>query len=126
MEAPLERAPVFARAGSVVPTEQADDGGAVLHVHLFAPDHGEGAGSLYSDAGDGYGPGRVDRFRIRREDRGLRVTWTENGEYTFRYARVELHVYGVTVRTATLDGTPTATVGNGIQTRRFSEAFLET
>lgn len=125
VEAPLERTPVFVRAGSIVPVEQADDGGAAsLHLHVFAPQDGEGAGTLYSDAGDGHGPGRVDRFRLRRQDDGLRLTWAGEGEYAFPYERVELHLHGVTVRAATVDGAAAVTEGHRIETRRFSEAFL--
>jgi alpha-glucosidase len=54
--APLERVPVLARAGTVIPIE--DSGAAArearLVLHLYAG--ANGGALLYSDAGDGYGP----------------------------------------------------------------------
>ncbi len=56
--APLERIPVFVRAGSIVPMgpdgDQADaEPGGQLEVHVY-PGR-DGAFTLYEDAGDGYG-----------------------------------------------------------------------
>jgi alpha-glucosidase len=62
-QAPLTHCPVFVRAGAVVPTQEA--GACVLTA--FVPRQGAVVESLfYSDAGDGYGPWRCDRFTVRR------------------------------------------------------------
>lgn len=54
----LERMPVLVRGGSILPMLEAD--GLALHVY---PDRdGKARGVLYSDAGNGYGAWRVDRF----------------------------------------------------------------
>ena len=61
LDAPLEHIPLLVKAGSMLPI-QAENG---LELHLFAPKAGNpGTGCLYRDAGDGYGPARVDQFEL--------------------------------------------------------------
>jgi alpha-glucosidase len=76
--APLDTIPVFVRAGAVLPLD--DDGQLTLHVYAPA-DGGVGGGLLYTDAGDGYGPWRVDRSRVTRSGDTLRVESRSEGEY---------------------------------------------
>ena len=62
METPLDRLPLFARGGSVVPMgpvrphTSAPAGRLALHVY---PAPGRHTSALYDDAGDGHGPGRL-------------------------------------------------------------------
>ena len=63
LDVTMEAIPVFARAGAVVPTEEA--GGDVLLV--FPEPDGECGSTWYRDAGDGYGAGRLDSFTVGRE-----------------------------------------------------------
>lgn len=60
----IDRIPVFVRAGAVLPTDEA--GQDVLH--LYPPDGGNAPDPepafWYRDAGDGYGPSRLDHFRV--------------------------------------------------------------
>lgn len=87
LEAPLERVPLLVRAGAIVPLEDPASSTARrslerLYLHLYPPEPaGPGGGGapgcrLYSDAGDGYGPHRVDTFYLRRPaDDRLVLEW---------------------------------------------------
>ncbi len=99
VEAPLERIPVFVRAGSVLP--MAEDG---LTLHLYAASAGEGEGVLYQDAGDGFGPHRVDRFRVEREGKGLRVRWVREGDFPWPWSTFALRLHGFAAARAWVDG----------------------
>ncbi len=98
LAAPLERVPLLARGGTVLPLEESGR----LVLHLYA---GEGGGLLYSDAGDGYGPGRMDRFMLRREGESLHLRWGYEGNFPFPYREVTACVYGLPVRRALSGGT---------------------
>jgi alpha-glucosidase len=52
VEAPLERMPVFVKAGALVPM----DVGGALELHAWPDEAGRATGALYHDEGDGYGP----------------------------------------------------------------------
>ncbi|MEV0267010.1 glycoside hydrolase family 31 protein [Streptomyces sp. NPDC050617] len=71
LPAPLERIPVLARAGSVVPVAGAG-GGVELEVWEPAPGR-TGAGVLIPDAGDGWERPAAVRFTTRWRDGRLRV-----------------------------------------------------
>ena len=61
--APLDRVPVFARAGAVLPVREAD-GEVVLEV--WAPPRGRvGGGLVVSDVGDGWRQPVVERYTVR-------------------------------------------------------------
>jgi alpha-glucosidase len=125
VEAPLERVPLFVRAGSVIPMERSDAETPSLRLHVFPAEASEGGGVMYSDAGDGYGPHRIDRYATTRAANGLSLRWTDEGDYPFPYADVEVHVHGMTIRRAVVDGRDVAPEGNRVRTGRFTDAFFE-
>jgi alpha-glucosidase len=92
LEAPLEHIPVLIRAGGIIP--EAEDPNLVLHV--YRPHHDEpGTGFLFSDAGDGYGENRLDKFTlIPDHEQGYEFLWTSRGEYPFPYETVILYFHG--------------------------------
>jgi alpha-glucosidase len=101
LDAPLERIPVLVRAGSVLPVAGAEDSQPapgsrpVLGLMVFRPAGAEaGSGLLYSDAGDGYGPHRVDRFALDQAQGGWILSWADEGEYPWPYAEVSLELRG--------------------------------
>lgn len=100
MEAPLEQVPLFVRAGSIVPL--AEDGELV--VHLYAPDDHQGAGAIYTDAGDGDGPWQVDRFQLTRVGRALALDWVQEGSHPPITETMTLHVHGAAIGRVRLDG----------------------
>jgi alpha-glucosidase len=64
VEAPLERIPVFARAGAVVPV-RGEDGGTELEVWAPAPGR-SGGGLVVPDDGDGGEGPEVERYSVTR------------------------------------------------------------
>ncbi len=113
--APLERIPLFVRAGSVLPTwpvmQHTPAGSAEeLALHIY-PGHGESW--LYQDDGHStsYTRGEflVTRFVCRQaQDRLLSVTSASTGRSTPGYVRWEWNVHGLSGEPASLlaDGVP--------------------
>ncbi|WP_326751625.1 glycoside hydrolase family 31 protein [Streptomyces hirsutus] len=63
VDAPLDRIPVFARAGAVIPV-YGEDGG--LELEVWAPVRGRaGGGTVVADAGDGWEEPGVERYTAR-------------------------------------------------------------
>jgi alpha-glucosidase len=95
LDAPLERTPVLVRAGSILPSAVGDH----LTLHLYRPLDGDsGSGQLFSDTGDGYGPYRLDRFKLEPLKRGgYAFSWTCEGDYPWPYrsAALQLHGFGI-------------------------------
>ncbi len=92
LEAPLGRIPVLVRAGVILP-EQAE-GGLELHVYVPPQPGGSGEGILYSDAGDGYGASRIDRFHLRPGADGYIFSGEAEGGYPWPYGTVKLRLHG--------------------------------
>jgi alpha-glucosidase len=100
LPAPLERIPLLVRAGTVLPMEER----GVLRLHLFPPSRGAQQSVLFSDAGDGYGEERLDRFDFEMDPEGLLLRWDSSGDYPFPYRAVELALHGVDAEFAIVDG----------------------
>ncbi len=103
LDAPLQRIPVLARAGSVLPAEPQGGPGEgsprrrdrVLELLVFRPAaEGNGGGVLYSDAEDGHGPHRLDRFSLQKAPGGWSLSWASQGEYPWPFAQVSLELRG--------------------------------
>ncbi|HLO49042.1 MAG TPA: glycoside hydrolase family 31 protein [Kamptonema sp.] len=99
LEAPLEKMPLLVKAGSILTMES----GKQLILHLYPPVAGSSENYLYSDAGDGYGEWRLDRWQMVRNENNLELIWEEEGEYAFHYQGVELYLHGITVKQAWVD-----------------------
>jgi alpha-glucosidase len=127
LDAPLDRIPVLIRAGSVLPQEEHLEGsaGPTLLLSVYQPDESPGSGVLYSDAGDGYGPGRVDTFLVDHQGEALRIGWDGDGEFPFPYTDVTVQVWGTTVRRAVVDGDEVPCAHNRLRSGRFREASCE-
>ena len=92
IEAPLERIPILARAGCILPMLEKN----CLELHLYRPLQGQACqGLLYSDAGDGYGPYRLDRFSLQLlTGANYRFTWSDEGDFAWPYEKVSLVLHG--------------------------------
>ena len=102
MEAPLAGIPLLVRAGSVLPDASAKD----LTLHIYKPDpEVAGGGLLYSDAGDGFGVSRMDRFSLFQGPGGFQLSWTREGDFPWPYASLSLHLHGFTADHTVVDGT---------------------
>jgi hypothetical protein len=81
------------RAGSIIPQVEEN----TLSLHIFCP-HGaaDGAGLLFSDAGDGITGNWLDQFKLKiyYED-GYQFTWSTQVEFPFPYeaAKLKLHCF---------------------------------
>ncbi|WP_225841998.1 glycoside hydrolase family 31 protein [Streptomyces albus] len=75
--APLDRVPVLARAGAVVPVRD-PDGGTALEVWPPVPGR-TGGGLLIPDPGEGYGRPEAERFTVRGARGGAVVVEREGG-----------------------------------------------
>ena len=101
LAAPLDRVPVLAKAGSLLPGERGSgrshERSRGLELAVFRPEAGAGGGGvLYSDAGDGFGPHRVDRFSLEPAPGGYTLDWTCEGEYPWPYDTASLDLRGFT------------------------------
>lgn len=121
LDAPLEQIPILVREGSMLPMEE----GKQLTLHLYLSAQGTCEGCLYSDAGDGYGEWRLDKFRMVRDEKGLNLTWEEQGDYAFPYTSVKLHLHGISLQQAWVDGTEVACQGNIVECDRFQQVRLQ-
>jgi len=99
----LEQIPLLVRAGSILPVADNDR----LVLHIYAPEI-EGDLSeeqiLFSDAGDGYGAHRTDRFQLAFNNDQLELTWSSEGDFPLPYAEIELHLHNLQPARLWLDG----------------------
>jgi alpha-glucosidase len=122
LAAPLEWIPVLARPGSIIPVmktiaretgEAGEDQILVLHIYRsngVRPAHG----MLYSDAGDGFGQSRLDRFALEpvgAED--WNFTWNVEGQYPWPYSALELCLHGFSSAQVWLNGRSLPAENNG-------------
>jgi alpha-glucosidase len=122
LPAPLERIPLLVRAGSLLPMTQ----GGNLILQVYPPSQNDtGDGILYSDAGEGYGPARIDQFSLSWENNGLRLNWQSQGSYPFPYPQIRIAVHGFNLLAARADGQALAMEGHAITSRPFQQAFLQ-
>jgi alpha-glucosidase len=100
-DAPLERMPLYVRAGSVLPlgpalqhTGQGPAGALQLHVYP-----GSGESWLYEDDGHSLafrsGEFRLTRFVCQSTDRGLDLRREVQGPFDPGYRRFEIHLHGL-------------------------------
>jgi alpha-glucosidase len=121
LQAPLERIPLLVKAGSILP--MAED--KQLTLHIYPPVQDTSVSQLYSDAGDGYGASRLDKFQITQSANGLEITWQEQGDYPFPYTSVQLHLHGIKLQQAWVDDAEVSFDGQKLQCDRFSKVCLE-
>jgi alpha-glucosidase len=99
IEAPLDRIPIFIRAGSVLALEE--DGRMVLHVYPQA--EGLGSSLLFQDAGDGYEEWRIDTFELVWEVNQLVLSRHTEGEFSPLDGEVAVQVHRLNVSKVWLD-----------------------
>lgn len=121
IEAPLEQIPVLVRAGSLLPMTEEQQ----LILHLYPPLADTSEFTLYSDVGDGYGPSRLDHFRMRREEHGLELVWETEGDYEFSHSGVQLQVHGMEVQQAWMDDREVDCQQNLVQCDRFQRLYFK-
>lgn len=116
LDASLERIPLFVSAGCVLPMENA----GILELHVYPPDGEPGRDLIYCDEGDGYGESRLDRFDLTQEGNEINLEWVKEGEYSFPYSEIEVHVHGIQVASAHVDETDVVCKDNQITVQEFN------
>ncbi|MDX2099952.1 MAG: glycoside hydrolase family 31 protein [Leptolyngbyaceae cyanobacterium bins.59] len=121
IEAPIKHIPVLVRAGCILPMEQEK----VLTLHVYRPVSGGCQSMMYSDAGDGYGESRIDRFQIAWNEGGLDLIHTEEGEFSLPYETIEVQFHGASVKRAWIDGQEASIEGDRVRCDRFGQIRFE-
>ncbi|MGD2026508.1 MAG: glycoside hydrolase family 31 protein [Anaerolineales bacterium] len=115
VKAPLERIPVFIKEGTILPQE--DDGQLALHIYL--PTKELVTHSIqYSDAGDGYGSSRVDRYRMEKIGQKIFVGKESDGDYPVE-EKIRLVFHGGGVSRLTADGSSLEVVESQVELPPF-------
>jgi alpha-glucosidase len=122
LAAPLERIPLLVKAGSLLPMNAG--GNLALHVYPPTMNH-KSETSLYSDAGDGYGPTRIDHFSLTREGKQLLLERRSSGAYPFPYPEIHIVIHGVRLLSARVDEREISAAGNTARSSLFQEAVLQ-
>ncbi|MBN1946949.1 MAG: hypothetical protein JW797_14845 [Bradymonadales bacterium] len=143
VDTPLERIGLFVRSGAVLPTEKADR--LVLHLYAPLPEGNESSnhaqegvpvgatgepsaqesGSLYRDAGDGYGPFRLDRFQLMRQGDTLLLERSSRGEFDPDHSNAQVVLHGAELKSAVVDGAPAEVRENRLVVGDFRQVRLE-
>lgn len=121
LEVSLKQIPLLIKAGSILPMEQDQQ----LILHLYPPDSGQSEGYIYSDAGDGYGESRIDRFYLIRHKQSLELIWKQEGEYPFPYQSIQLQVHGLSIQKAWIDGQAITLQEQNLQCQMFGQVWFE-
>ncbi len=150
---PLERIPVFVRAGSILALDDGwaepggpcalhdDQGGGASAVRSGAlsfdhepglltfhcwPLRGRAEGSCVDDAGDGDGPARDDALELSDAEPGddARLRWRRHGAFA-PPQRVRVVLHGLHIGSATADGVAVPTRGAVVECGPFDELRLE-
>jgi alpha-glucosidase len=120
----LDSIPVLIRAGSILPMEENEK--LILHIYpVTASDSSLAArGTLYSDAGDGYGPHRVDHFHFTRDQDGFELSRISEGDYPFPENGMTLQFHGYHATQAWVDGVEAVINNNRVDVGLFTQVRI--
>ena len=121
VDAPLETIPLFVREGSLIPLEEMSR----ISLHFYARSEGKSNRSFYFDAGDAYGPSRVDRFETSRRRDTLTILWKKEGDFPFPYDQVFVEALGIENNRAFVDGKTVVWNQKRLDTGMFDELRIE-
>lgn len=99
VQAALNTSPLFLRAPAIMPLMEGDG----LALHLFLGGSGVAEFDLFSDAGDGHGPERHDRFTLQGKEREWELRWDEEGDFPFNSRTLTLRLHGEKVTRIIVD-----------------------
>lgn len=103
VDVPLDSTPLFVRGGTVLPLSpvRANSSAPLSHMelHLYL-DEKTASGSLYEDAGDGYGDSVRKFFEFKEET----LTQKREGAYQAQYTHYEVEIFGGEWAEVSIDG----------------------
>ncbi len=120
-ETPLDRVPLFVRAGAVLPMTEVqqftgEKPDAPLTLHLYP---GEGVSWLYEDDGESLayrsGEYRLTRFEMQKNGNELVLQREIQGDFVPRYETITIFVHSAEIRSALLDEAPLDVLNNQLQ-----------
>ena len=109
--------PVFVKGGTIFPMEE--DG--KYNLHIYPNKIGSSSSHIYSDAGDGYGPWRIDRFRLESRPNSMTLIWEKEGNYAFLNSVMKWIVHGKMPTQASIDNEKIAIHDNTLLTPFFNK-----
>lgn len=115
-----ETIPIFIKGGTVLPFEENNQ----LTLHVYVDDSESSVSNLYIDAGDGYGPNRLDTFNIARQHSLLEISWEKAGDYPFLYPEIKIQIHGIKLNHANVDGSDVSIHDNSFNTPIFTKIKL--
>lgn len=115
LAAPLERLPLLVRAGAILPVEPEP---GVPQIHFFpaaSQESGVHGAVLYSDAGEGYGLSRLDRFTLKSTGGAkIQLLWETSGDFLLPGGALPFVLQGAALENAQLDGGSLPIIGNAV------------
>ncbi|WP_414621298.1 TIM-barrel domain-containing protein [Calothrix sp. CCY 0018] len=121
IDAPLETIPLLVKAGSILPLEAENK----LILHLYPPQETTSESEIYSDAGDGYGDWRLDKFYLQWDEKNLKLTRQQQGNYPFAYEKIQLHLHGFELQQVVVDGKEVDCEENCLEFREFEQVLFK-
>lgn len=120
----LQRIPLLVRAGTMIPMDI--EGKIHLHFYLIITSDNQlvAHGTLYSDAGDGYGPHRIDQFSINKSVEGFELHHIQDGDYPFPQNGMVIHLHGYTASHVWVDDQEVETNGYQFNVGNFINARI--
>ena len=81
-------------------------------------------GQLFSDAGDGFGASRLDRFYLSARSGQLRLTCRSQGDFPFPYTSIRLVLHGLQPVKFLVDHQPVENYSEIVLSQPFKEATI--
>jgi alpha-glucosidase len=117
----LMNIPVFVRSGSIILMENSRR----FEIHVYPENNSVGQTELYIDAGDGFGPWRIDTMEFKTIKNQSVITWKTQGKFPFPYHECLLVVHGNQISKAIVDDVEKKIdQANSIMLGQFSKAVL--
>lgn len=120
LHAGLNQVPLLVKAGSLLPMREDQQ----LVLHLYPSVEGKCAGEVYSDTGDGYGEGRIDRFSLTRTGSGFELIRQQQGSYPFPYKGFRIYLHGIKLHQVWSDDTEIGCENNCFDINDFDRIYL--
>lgn len=117
----INQVSLLVRAGCLLPMVENQR----LILHFYPSIDGKCAGTIYSDAGDGWDEGRLDQFHLMRHPSGFELTRHQEGTYPFPYQGFRIYLHGSNLGQVQVDGEAIAHTANWFDIDDFNQIQLQ-